>query len=177
MFLTRFDIFWRFRGRIYDMFAVTPEVRNGMMNIYQISFWPCHFLLRTTLISFYDLFGMIFFPVWPLWHEFFSHKFFSHVFLAQIFQKHIFMHILFHDVFRMTVFATIIFGRLFWEWRFYQKVLWNDILSHGFSVKRFFPSRRPSMASPWLYGASIVLLGSILNIKGPGFFSMSLDSL
>lgn len=118
MFLTRFDIFWRFRGRIYDMFAVTPEVRNGMMNIYQISFWPCHFLLRTTLISFYDLFGMIFFPVWPLWHEFFSHKFFSHVFLAQIFQKHIFMHILFHDVFRMTVFATIIFGRLFWEWCF-----------------------------------------------------------
>lgn len=123
----------------------------------------------------------------PFWHEFFSGMtFVAWFFFTQVFQscffwhkffKNIFMHILFHDVFRMTVFATIIFGRLFWEWRFYQKVLWNDILSHGFSVKWFFPSRRPSMASPWLYGASIVLLGSILNIKGPGFFSMSLDSL
>lgn len=173
MFLTRFDIFWRFRGRIYDMFAVTPEVRNGMMNIYQISFWPCHFLLRTTLISFYDLFGMIFFPVWPLWHEFFSHKFFSHV-LSHNFFKNTFLctfcsMMSFAWLFLLRLFLAGFFGNDV----FYQNVLWNDILSHGFSVKRFCPS----MASPWLYGASIVLLGSILNIKGPGFFSVSLDSL
>lgn len=118
MFLTRFDIFWRFRGRIYDMFAVTPEVRNGMMNIYQISFWPCHFLLRTTLISFYDLFGMIFFSGMTFVAWIFFTQVFQSCFVAQFFQKHIFMHILFHDVFRMTVFATIIFGRLFWEWCF-----------------------------------------------------------
>lgn len=128
MFLTRFDIFWRFRGRIYDMFVVTPEVRNGMINIYQISFWPCHFLLRTTLISFYDLFGMIFFPVWLLWHDFFSHKFFSHVFFGTNFSKtHFYAHFvpwcLSHDCFCYDYFWQAFLGMTFLsesslEWHF-----------------------------------------------------------
>ena len=160
------------------MFAVTPEVRNGMINIYQISFWPCHFLLRTTLTSFYDLFGMIFFS---------GMTFVAWFFFTQVFQSCFFWHKFFKNTFLCTFcsmmsFAWLFLLRLFLAGFFgndvfYQNVLWNDILSHGFSVKRFFPSQRPSMASPWLYGGSIVLLGSILNIKGPGFFSLSLDSL
>lgn len=155
------------------MFVVTPEVRNGMMNIYQISFWPCHFLLRTTLISFYDLFGMIFFRYdlcgMNFFHTSFSVMFFWHKFFTNTFLCTFCSMMSFAWLFLLRLFLAGFFGNDV----FYQNVLWNDILSHGFSVKRFCPS----MASPWLYGASIVLLGSILNIKGPGFFSMSLDSL
>ena len=172
MFLTRFDIFWRFRGRIYDMFAVTPEVRNGMMNIYQISFWPCHFLLRTTLISFYDLFGMIFFR-YDLCGMNFFHTSFSVMFFWHKFFKNIFMHILFHDVFRMTVFATIIFGRLFWEWCFLSEC----------SLEWHF--------EPWLFSEAILSVNGIsltiwcfycftgidIKHKRTRVFSMSLDSL
>lgn len=135
MFLTRFDIFWRFRGRIYDMFAVTPEVRNGMINIYQISFWPCHFLLRTTLISFYDLFGMIFFSgmtfvAWIFFTQVFQSCFFGTNFSKTHFYAHFVPWCLSHDCFCYDYF-------------------WQAFLGMMFSIRMFFGMTFWAMAFQW----------------------------